>query len=215
LSFLQELYVKSKYDLMTVGKTHQQVKDMLNTADPLRKLGIRKLESSGLIDSEENTITTMGATFALVIFPADLLTPEAIGKKGYSGRFVEICYYSNPSDVGTMIYRQLEEIFYAAQIKSSIHLLSKKYLHLTLHCSGVVLIVDSTPILPDTLECLTKLIAKNVPLFRVNINKGAESTKIDGIKFSEEITIASSTELEVKKQLEKVVPDILARYKQD
>ena len=73
LFFLKELYINSKFDLMTVGGTSEQVKNMLSSKDIFNDLTIEKLISSGFIHKDKSGLTSIGEQYAESIFSSNLL----------------------------------------------------------------------------------------------------------------------------------------------
>jgi len=209
LCFFKDLYINSEHDLMTVGGVQQQVKEMLSTNEPLRRLAIAKLMSSGFIDKDESGITSMGKIFISIIFPPDALSPEAVGRKPFSGINMGIISYRLGEGVHSTIAMEIQGALWESQIKSSIHILDSEKLSISiLKYGAAVLIVDDNPIDSEFIESLSKFSNKR-PLFRLNVDDSSKSNDVGGISFNGELTLGSKEPLEIKKQVTAYLSTIL------
>ncbi|WP_454061413.1 hypothetical protein [Candidatus Nitrospira salsa] len=174
LCFLKDLYIYSKHDLMTVGGIQEQIKTMLSTHEPLRRLAIEKLMSSGFIDKEERNITSMGEKFISIIFPSGALSPEAVGRKPFSGINVGIISYRLGEGVHSTIAMEIQRALWECQIKSCIHILDNERLRISiLRYKAAILIVDNQPIDPEFIEPILQFSDKRA-LFRLNVDASSK-----------------------------------------
>lgn len=208
LCFLKDLYINSKHDMMTVGGTRQQVKDMLNVGGPLRRLTIDKLSFSGFLEKDGNSITTMAETFISTIFPSESLSPEALGRKPFSGINVVIVSHQLGEEMHTMVTTEVQEAFWSNQVKSSIHIIDKRRMSNSYLYGAGVLIVDCKPIESQYLEALAEF-SKKKPLIRLNIDEQSKCNDIVGIEFAGELTLSSKKRLEVRKEVTEYISSIM------
>lgn len=209
LCFLKDLYINSKHDMMTVGGTHQQVKTMLTSADPLRDLAIEKLITWGYFDKENVKITSLGEKLVSAIFLPETLHPEAIGRKPFSGIRVVIVSYQLGDDMHSMVAKEIQNALWGNQIKSSIHVLDGHQSRSGYFYEAAVLIADGKKLEPKYIEALSQF-AKNKPIFRINTERKSEGNEIGSIKFTAELTLSSMESLEIRKEVSRFISNIIA-----
>jgi hypothetical protein len=198
LSFLQTLYINSKHDLMTVGGTHQQLKTILSTKDPLKILTIEKLKSFGFIPAAGGKITPIAEQFVHAIFSADKRSPVAVGRKKFTGITVVIVTYQLDEPVHKFIATEVQEALWSRQIKSSIHIIDRSMVANSIMFYGAaLLIVGDKKIEPNYVSALLKFSEKR-PIIRLNIVDTITENGLESIHFSDELNYTPGSDLSVR-----------------
>lgn len=198
LNFLKTIYINSKHDLMTVGGAKRQVENMLATEDTLHILTIAKLKTFGFISTTEATITHLAEQFVNIIFPSNELSPEAIGKKEFSGIKIVIVSYHLNDPIHINITTQVQDALWSRQIKSYIHIIdSSSVANSVISYSAALLVVGDKPVDEKYIYALSKFSEKR-PVIRLNIGNSAADVKFKNISFIDELNFSPDSNLSVK-----------------
>lgn len=207
LCFLRDLYINSKFDLMTVGGTSQQVKKLLSTNDVFKDLIIGNLISRGFIHKNKSGLTHIGEQYIETIFQKSELKPESIGRKPWTGINIVIISYQLSDRQHNVVCMVVQEALWKVNIKSSIHILDKRPTTSMLYGAGV-LIVGDEKIESSYLKALEDF-SKKKPLVRLNLNEKSCGIDLKEIKFIEEYTLKSATPPEIRNEINDYISKIL------
>jgi hypothetical protein len=212
LCFLRELYINSKYDLMTVGGSSQQVKNLLSTVDIFKDLTIEKLISRGFIHKNKSRITPVGEQYTESIFPTNELKPESIGRKPWTGINIVIVSYQLGDQQHNIVSKEVQEALWKTHIKSSIHIIDQKRPTTSLFYGAGVLLVGEK-IIEDNYKKSLETFSRKKPLIRLNLNENASKVELKEIKFVEEFTLQSSKTDEIRRDINNFISKILPQSK--
>jgi len=210
LSFLKELYINSKFDLMTVGGTSEQVKKLLSSQDFYKGLAVEKLISNGFVMKDKSGLTEVGEKFTETIFSSGELKPESIGREAWTGINVVIVSYQLGDNghikVGSAIQKCLRKI----NVKSSIQILAKNTpIAFMLYGAGILLVGDKK--IDDKYMDALKLFSSKRPMLRVNLNKNYSNIEIKDIEFVKEYTLVSEDLSGMKIELDELLIKIFSQ----
>lgn len=210
-SFLRELFINSKHDLMTAGGQKQQVANLLKHGhNTINKIKIEKLNSLGFIDKEKSKLTTLGEDFINSIFLDTQLTPKSLGRKEFTGHSILIISYNLSEQSHVNVSRGIQEALWKNQIKSSIQILDSRRPDNSFLYSGVFLLIDENPIAEEYIKSVQEFSQKNKPILRVNLTKDAELMKYKELEFIDSITLESTSSIGVQNQIESYLNQPLA-----
>lgn len=197
ISFLKNLYINSKFDLMTAGGTTQQVKSILHKTDYFQKLEIDKLIQLGFINKECSAITKMAENFIEITFEEQHLTPQAIGRNEYLGIYILIISYQLGDVIHCKVAKEIQESLWSINIKSSIQILNDRLTQNAYTYSGAVLIVDNKDIDNKYINAL-KNFSNKKPLIKISISKNTIKNNITDINFEDEISLKSLNPTDIR-----------------
>jgi hypothetical protein len=209
ICFLRELYINSKYDLMTVGGTAEQVKKLLSTNDVHKRISIERLTSRAFLEENEPRLTAIAHEFVNSIYSDEELQPEAIGRQAWTGIHVVITSFKLGKDEHTLVATEIQKALWKRQIKSSIHILDDRRKSASLFYSAGVLLVDNEGVDSAYIEAVTQFSQKR-PLFRINIDSEASVIGLKGIEFAGELTLYSKKANDIRQDINKYVESIMA-----
>lgn len=199
LCFLRNLFINSKYDLMTAGGISQQVKNLLSSKDVFIDLTIENLVSSGFIEKNRTGLTKIGEKFVISIFPKNDLIPEAIGRKPWTGINIVIVSYQLADDQHNAVCMEIQNELWKRNIKSSIHIIDQNSIKTMFYGAGVLVVGDKA-IEEKHLKALENFSQKK-PLVRLNIDEKCSQVELKEIEFSEEFTLNSAELPDIRGEL--------------
>ncbi len=203
LCFLKILHINSKFDLMTVGGTTHQVKQLLSSHDAFEELKIEKLISRGFIHKDKSGLTPIGEQYVESIYATNELKPESIGRKPWTGINIVIVSYQLDDKLHLMVSQAIQEALMKIYIKSSIQILNPRptssFFYNAFYGAGVLL-VGEKKIEEKFKEALVHFSAKK-PLVRLNLNTKLSDIELKEVKFAEEFTLLSETLVEIKSEI--------------
>jgi hypothetical protein len=201
ISFLKNLYINSKNDLMTVGGIHTQIKKILSTKNELEIIAIEKLKKLGFIELSGKSITSLAEKFIDSIFTSDELLPAAIGQKQFSGVKIVIVSYQLGNIQHINVATQLQAALWSRQIKSSIHIIDgSRSDHSAIFYNAAILITDEQPINDKYITALAKF-SKQRPIIRLNISDSPNEHNFEKINFSDELNLNPSENTSIKEMV--------------
>ena len=163
LQFLRNIYINSKYDLMTPGGINQQQRKMLTISDDMQRIIVDRIKSFGFIDENSSRLSSIGEKFVLAIFKPQSFSPESIGRESYTGINIAIISYQLGAETHSTVANQIHEALWRKQIKSNIHLIDiGNVMNSTLYSSAGVLLIDEKPIDSKYKEALARFSEKNI-----------------------------------------------------
>lgn len=209
LCFMKELYINSKYDLMTVGGSSQQVKNLLTTSDIFKKLTIEKLAARGFIHANKSSgMTSIGEQYTESIFSAQELKQESIDRKPWTGINIVIVSYQLDDPLHCRVSIEIQEALWKIQIKSSIHILNENRPTTSLFYGAGVLLVGEREI-EDNYKKALEMFSNKKPLIRLNLSNNASDVELKNITFSERFTLQSSNTEEIRRDINDFILKIL------
>ncbi|OAI19674.1 MULTISPECIES: hypothetical protein [Methylomonas] len=212
LSFLREIYINSEYVMMPhsgcVTGTAHQVKQILTTNDPFRRITIERLISLGFVNNQLNEMTPLGKKFGLVLFPSESLTPESINRKRFSGHHVLIASYQLSDQNHVSLAMQLQDRFIQKNIQPQIAVLK----YGVFPFSAAVVLMDGKLIEREYLESLRRC-SNLIPIVRLNLNSTA-SNYLEGVRFLSELCLEEDPDEAINKTVE-IISGLLITTKCD
>jgi hypothetical protein len=152
LDLLREIYISSKHDFVKEGGRNKQLREIVETADPIKsysvqtflRLGFIRLTGQGFGDTKGTpTPTDLLEAFMNAAFDQDELTPEAIGKKAWKQIgfvFIVIPDTEKYNDLMVLLKRTLTDL----SIRSLIVPVQKGEPHVNLRISaGLIVCLDA------------------------------------------------------------------------
>lgn len=211
IRYLRIIYINSKYDLMTAGGSSGQLKELFKTQHPLRQISLSRFVYMGFVRSNEMDLSELGQRFVQLCSTKDELTPDAIGKKAWTGVTVSILCFEIGSKDHSRFYTPLENMLWSQQIKSITHLVdAKRQITFNLSNAGLLLVGDKL-IEGSYLEALQKC-SRMFPLVRIDVtSKGAAQT-LDGVEFKDAYSVAECPAGKEVEYLEQVVGEALTAF---
>lgn len=209
LSFLKELYINSKFDLMTVGGTSEQVKELLSSKDILKDLTIEKLVSSGFIHKNKSGLTPIGEQYAESIFSSNELKPEAIGREPWTGIHIVIVSYQLEDQQHSVVGRSIQEALWKINIKSSIHILDQRPTTSMFYGAGFLLVGDKK--IEDKHIKALAMFSRKKPLVRINLNEICSIVELKEIEFAEEFTLQSKKPAGIRSEVNDFILKIFSQ----
>lgn len=207
LCFLRDIYINSKFDLMTVGGTSQQVENLLSTSDVFKDLIIGNLISRAFIHKNKTGLTHIGEQYIETIFQKSELKPESIGRKPWTGINIVIISYQLGDQQNSAVCMIVQEALWQINIKSSIHILDKRPTTSMFYGAGVLIIGDKK-IESSYLKAVEEF-SKKKPLVRLNLNEESCGIDLREINFVEEFTLKSATAPEIRNEVNDYISKIL------
>lgn len=209
LSFLKELYINFKFDLMTPGGIHQQVKSLLERKDHFQNLTIDKLIQLGYIEKECSKMTKMSEQLIEILFDKESLTPRAIERNQYSRVNVLIVSYQLGDSVHNKVVQDIQESLWSVNIKSAIHILDDHFIKGISLYSAAVLIVDDKDISDKYIKSLERF-SNTKPLIKINISDAAKLNNVRGVHFHDELTFDSLERSAIRSDISEYISKIMA-----
>ena len=211
LTFLKELYINSKFDLMTVGGTSAQVKNMLSSKDVFKDLTIGKLISSGFIHKNKSGLTSIGEQYAESIFSSNELKPESIDRKPWTGIYILIISYQLRQH--SSVTMAIQESLWKINIKSSIHILDEYPPTWSMFYDAGILLVGDKEIKDIHTKAL-KMFSSKKPLTRLNLNISCSKLELKDVNFAEEFTLKSTDPSGIKSEVNELIKSYYRKLKQ-
>ncbi len=207
LSFLKELYIKSKFYLMTVGGTAEQIKNLLSPQNILTELTIEKLIAGGFVHKNKSGLTAVGEQYTESIFIENELKPEAIGKKPWTGINIAIVSYQLGDQQHSIVGRTIQEALWSINIKSSIQILDQRPTTSMFHGAGILLVGNKK--IEDNCVKALGVFSNKKPLIRLNLDTNCSKVELKEIKFAEEFTLQSEKPIELRDEINNFIAQIL------
>lgn len=207
LCFLKEIYINSKFDLMTVGGINQQISGLLKTKELFQSLTINKLIQFGYIDKDGSKITSIAEELIEVIFDKESLLPKSLGRTEYSGMNFLIVSYQLGDAVHNKVAMDIQESLWSLQIKSAIHILDDNYIRGMNLYSAAVLIVDEKEIDGKYINSLMKF-SDRKPLLKINISNSGKSNHVGEVRFYDELNLDSLERAAISKAISEYISTI-------
>ncbi|BBL57420.1 hypothetical protein [Methylomonas koyamae] len=203
LIFLRDIYINSEYEMMPlsgcVTGVNTQVKNILTTNDPLRRITIEKLISLGFINNQPNEITSLGRKFIPILFSNELLTPESIGRRRFTGHHVLIVNYNIGNPVNDKLAFRLLDCFIQKNVQPSIGVLRE-------NCFGIsaaVVLIDNNLIEQEYINSLIKF-SKLIPMALLNINETSDN-RLEGVRFMSKLSLSKDVEATIDKTVDSIL----------
>lgn len=209
LTFLREIFIKGRYELMTAGGATQQLKELLQTSDPMKQISLSRLAYLGFVNEDKTEITDLARDFVQRTFEGKELLPEAIGRKPLTGIMIAIVCFEIGKDDHSRFYRPLQNALWNRQIKSSTHILDSKRSNPALFYSGGILLVGDKPITGTFLEGVEKF-AERRPMVRLDISEVGEHVEFENIEFLERYSLVNCSQGNEVNEIELIVSQMFA-----
>ncbi len=208
LCFLKDLYINSKYDLMTVGGSAQQLKELLSVSGPFRGQSIKNLASHSFIKDDKSGITEMAESFVSSIFSVQELLPESIGRKPWTGINIVIVSFCIGDKLHDTIAFEVQEFLWSRQVKSSIHVLDERKTSASLIYGAGVLLVSDGGLKDEQIEAVRNF-SKKRPLVRLNLNRIASNVELKDVDIAGELTLQSNDVDKIRQDIDKYILTIM------
>ncbi|ALP54976.1 hypothetical protein Tel_17120 (plasmid) [Candidatus Tenderia electrophaga] len=209
LEYLKEIYIQSKYDLMTVGGTSHQIEILLKQTDTIRGISINRFVNLGFLNNEKANITELASDFIKRAYGEENLTPEATGRKSWTGIRISVLSFDIGNIDHSMFYETIERDLFSRQIKANVHNLDSRNRFRYGLCHGGIVLVGDEDISGPFLEGLQKF-SEIKPLVRINITKGSEVREIEGVSFQGSYSLSHCSKSNVKEEVHSVLSEIFA-----